>query len=460
MQPPTRHLLAFASCRLVLPGLLGLTLVVLAMASAHARRAKPSLLPNMQPMQVRLVRNSQAGCEPDCAEWISAEGDIVESTPTAFQRLLKSLGTRKVPVFVNSGGGNIEAAIAIGQMLRGHHLDVSVTRTEFETCAPDARGCPAKSRKVARGKPDSYNSYCASACTLLLAAGEQRLVSPWSHVGVHQIVVFKTQVRIRRTYRVTTMVRPNGSRQTQRRLIREQRFAGKTTPGVVDDSTYRPIEAFLKQMGIGESLMALMEATPNTNIHWMTPEELGSTGMRTDERSGDALLRLVATLPVPPAEATASAPAAAFVGAAGTQHIRANVPVYFQGREIALRLQADYTRGSRQIAIAVTLRHGSEPLNSAGLYAHFTFDVDRDLNAYGAKPGSPLDALSVEAPASAVCKVRQNRSLQVGLRAVRAVNDDGAPLRDSTTVAVPVAAVPGFEALLAEACSPQSAAGN
>jgi hypothetical protein len=32
-------------------------------------------------MRIVVVRSSQPGCEPKCAEWISAEGDIVLATP-------------------------------------------------------------------------------------------------------------------------------------------------------------------------------------------------------------------------------------------------------------------------------------------------------------------------------------------------------------------------------------------
>ena len=271
---------------------------------AHARKSSPSILQHLQPMRVQLVRDAQPGCDANCAEWISAEGDIVEGTPAAFQQVLRAVGNRKLPVFVNSGGGSIEAAIAIGRMLRDRKLDVAVTKTDFDLCPPASKGCKGKRKLAARGKPNSYNAYCASACTLLLAAGDRRLVSPWSRVGVHQIIVFKTQYRIRRTYRVTTTVRPGGHRDVRRHLIREQRFAGKTTPGEVTENTYRPIDEFLKEMGIGQALIPLMEATPNSSIHWMSREELASTGMATEESSGDVLLRLAQAVPVQPAVST------------------------------------------------------------------------------------------------------------------------------------------------------------
>ena len=200
-----------------------------ASADPALARSRPSL-PNdykvMQAMQVQIVRNAQAGCEPDCAEWISAEGDIVEQTPDDFRRVLKAMGNRNLPVFVNSGGGSIEAAIIIGNLRRQRQMDVAVTRTDFETCVGNTKACRGAGKPI-RGLPNSYDAYCASACTLVLAAGTQRFVSPWSLVGVHQIVVYQTQIRIRRTYRVTTLQRPDGGTRTHRKLISEQRSAGK-----------------------------------------------------------------------------------------------------------------------------------------------------------------------------------------------------------------------------------------
>lgn len=155
-----------------------------------------------KPMRVMVVHNDAPGCEPNCDEWISAEGEMVAGTPAEFRRALKSVGSRKPPVFISSGGGSVDAAIEIGRLVRARRLDVAVSKTEFsesrsatveprpsdETRAPArASGKPARAApKPARGRPRSYQAYCASACTLVLAAGKRRFVSPAAHVGVHE----------------------------------------------------------------------------------------------------------------------------------------------------------------------------------------------------------------------------------------------------------------------------------
>ena len=70
-------------------------------AFAKARKEVHSVFQDMQPMTVRVVRNAQPGCEPDCAEWISAEGDIVPACAIVRSRRtsggLDTLSARKRP---------------------------------------------------------------------------------------------------------------------------------------------------------------------------------------------------------------------------------------------------------------------------------------------------------------------------------------------------------------------------
>ena len=136
-------------------------------------------------MQVVLVR-SDVACEPDCPEWISAEGRIVPSTPAEFKRALKAMGDRRLPVIIHSPGGDVDAAMAIGRLIRAKQLDVAVGKTVFEGCAPGHKGCaPSKGRY--RGMAYSVNAFCASACPLVLAAGTERLVGEVAAAAVHEV---------------------------------------------------------------------------------------------------------------------------------------------------------------------------------------------------------------------------------------------------------------------------------
>jgi len=89
-------------------------------AASGSKSSLPALLKGMKPMQVRIVRSAASGCEPDCAEWISAEGDIVDATPAAFEQVFRKLGKRRLPVLIHSGGGSVNQLVA---RLRSYLVD-------------------------------------------------------------------------------------------------------------------------------------------------------------------------------------------------------------------------------------------------------------------------------------------------------------------------------------------------
>lgn len=422
--------------------------------AAGAVSKLPTLLKGLRPMQVRIVRSAELGCEPNCAEWISAEGDIVDGTPALFQKVIASLGARKLPVFINSGGGSIEAAMAIGRLLRARALDVSVTHTDLIVCATAKRNCAAgavgKDAKALRGLPNSYSAYCASACTLVLAAGTERLASPWSHVGVHSIVVFQTQYRVRRTYRVTTRQRPGGGVVTRRTLLREQTIGSTTTEVAVNDSTYQPMEAYLRQMGIADALVPLMEATPNSDIHWMTRVEQDQTRLVTRQEGGDALLDLLDVPPLSTAEATGA-------GASGGK-VHAIVPAFYQGRAISLMFEASYDKAKSQVNLSVDLRQNGEILRSQGLFATFGLGGGRRAYGFSADANSPFAPLAVELAPQDICPLRQSGALQLSVHPVDLSGKQAVQLGETRPVTVTVAFARGLGGLLAEACATQTAA--
>jgi hypothetical protein len=110
----------------------------------------PNDYPTDHPMRIVVVRSSQPGCEPKCAEWISAEGDIVLATAEQLRKIVNSLGGRKLPILIHSGGGLIHQAKLMGFLIRAHGLDVAVARTVFDqpTWHEIACECAAHSEKL------------------------------------------------------------------------------------------------------------------------------------------------------------------------------------------------------------------------------------------------------------------------------------------------------------------------
>jgi hypothetical protein len=202
-------------------------------------------------MKVYAVRRAQGGCEPNCAQWIAAEGRIVRGSLAQFEMALGQNIKGDVPVLIYSSGGLAEEAMAIGRLIHSKGLDVGVARTIFTPCEPDDDACLKKAGKAPlRGLPDQGNAVCASACTLILAAGKRRFVRPPAFVGVH-------------------------------------------LPAHTDasDRLFDEFERYFVEMGIAKDIVPLMKATPNDSIHWMTRDELRSTRMATHRMSGDQLVR-------------------------------------------------------------------------------------------------------------------------------------------------------------------------
>ena len=252
--------------------------------AAPPKKAAPRL---DHPMQVHVVRNGEPGCEPRCLQWIAAQGRIVVGSARRFREVLSQLGDRKLPVFIDSGGGAVKDALSIGRMIRAKGLSVVVTRTVFTPCAPADTGCRKdKTGGELRGLAQATFSKCASSCAFVLAGGVNRLVGAGTAVGVHQI-----SMTVRR-YQVWTRPSLGGPVETKKTLVSVQQVGQKNA---YTRNTYADIRKYLDEMGITRELEALILATPNDSIHWLTPGELSRTRLATDFMNGEQLIAGLAT---------------------------------------------------------------------------------------------------------------------------------------------------------------------
>ncbi|MDR3376331.1 MAG: hypothetical protein P4L98_21625, partial [Ancalomicrobiaceae bacterium] len=241
-------------------------------------------------MRFAIVRSASANCEPDCAEWISAEGRIDAASPADFRKLLKGLGGRKLPMFISSQGGSLEAAIAIGRIVREHHLDVAVTRTLFVGCGPADGACYKRlGQKGYSGIPLSGTAYCASACPMILAGGERRFVVPPGHIGLHEITLIAAEIQ--RRFKVWSKEEDGRKVEVDRKLVSEKLvYKDPTHPGANSAIYRKEIGNYLTEMGIGAGIIDIMLSAPATSIRWMTTRELRQTRLVTDEAAGETLV--------------------------------------------------------------------------------------------------------------------------------------------------------------------------
>ncbi len=203
------------------------------------------------PMRILRVTSSDPACEPNCPEWISAEGVITRGAAPAFAKVLAELGGRRLPVLISSHGGSVGDALAIGQLVRAKGLAVAVARSLIANCSERARDCPN-----ARGQAITGGAFCASACPLILAGGVERLVGPVPLVGVHQITTVTKETE-------------GVEHLTAIRKFYEQ--------GWIDEK----VKDYLTAMGIGDPVMTLLRKTPAASIRWLSLSEIAASHLAT-----------------------------------------------------------------------------------------------------------------------------------------------------------------------------------
>jgi tetratricopeptide (TPR) repeat protein len=215
------------------------------------------------PMRVEVIRHADPKCGDQCADWIAAQGRIDRGTPAKFRAVLASLGNRKLPVFIDSTGGDLEASYQIGRMIRTRGLAVFVTRTESAPC-PSAREVCRKAElaRVRFGLPRGKLASCASACTNVLASGSVRSVGSTALIGIHQAGYYSAQ---------------------------KDAFA-ITTDRKIPESVYIKMKDYLVEMGIDANLMLQIIATPHKNMHWLTRDELLASRLANQATSGEELV--------------------------------------------------------------------------------------------------------------------------------------------------------------------------
>ena len=82
------------------------------------------------PMRFELrLQGPQAACGAKCALWISASGAITADTPRDFERFAQGRDLAGATMVLDSDGGSVHGAIALGRDIRRLNLDTTVGRT-------------------------------------------------------------------------------------------------------------------------------------------------------------------------------------------------------------------------------------------------------------------------------------------------------------------------------------------
>jgi hypothetical protein len=115
-------------------------------------------------------------CGAQCRLWISASGAITADTPRDFESFAQGRDLTGATVVLDSDGGSVLGAIALGSDIRRRGLDTTVGRI---VDVPSGQERP-RGRYVPRAD-------CESMCGFVLLGGVHRAVPPEARVMVHQI---------------------------------------------------------------------------------------------------------------------------------------------------------------------------------------------------------------------------------------------------------------------------------
>ena len=145
-----------------------------------ATSAQPVAAPDSRalPMQFDLWTEGPAqACGNDCRTWISASGAITSDTPRMFEAFAKKTKIEGATIALDSDGGSVLGALALGRAIRKLGMTTTVGKT-IDLSAADG------GKKRARLQPKAY---CESMCAFVLLAGVERRVPAEARVMVHQI---------------------------------------------------------------------------------------------------------------------------------------------------------------------------------------------------------------------------------------------------------------------------------
>jgi hypothetical protein len=227
--------------------------------------------PDLRALPMRFEWRQEApadACAASCRRWISAFGAITADTPHDFRAFAEGKDLRGSTIALESDGGSVLGALALGREIRRLKLTTTVGRTV-------ADGSGAAQRLALDPHAD-----CESMCAFVLLAGVARHVPAEARVMVHQIWLGDRRDD------------PTAASYSAEDLVLVQRDIGR-------------IAQYIAEMGASAELLDLaLRIPPWEPMRRLMPDELRALGIVTRDDLPDS----VASHP-PPAETRAVAAA-------------------------------------------------------------------------------------------------------------------------------------------------------
>jgi hypothetical protein len=241
------------------------------MATALAAAAPLLLLPaplrasdRALPMHFELrVQGPPDACDPHCKVFVSAAGAITADTPRHFLVFAKSRDLTGATVVIDSDGGSVLGAIALGREIRKLKLATTVGRLV---------DLPAEEQSEPRAVL-APNADCESMCAFVLLGGVHRSVPADARVMVHQIWLGDRRED------------PTAANYSAEDLVLVQRDIGR-------------LAQYTAEMGATVDLLDLaLRIPPWEPMHALTRNELLRTRLTTEEPDAPAAATVAAPSP-------------------------------------------------------------------------------------------------------------------------------------------------------------------
>lgn len=201
-------------------------------------------------------------CKPDCKGWVSALGIVTADTPALFDDFAKTRDLAGASIVLDSSGGSVNDALALGRKFRKLGALTSV-------------GTTIEGSDKARAAIENSAS-CESMCVFLLLSGQTRYVPDGARVRVHQI------------WMGDRADNPRAASYTAQDLMIVERDIGRLAKFTFDMG------------GTGDLLALALSIPPWEDLHEMTLDEMRAANLLTTEIRPDAL----PAVPKPPAVAS------------------------------------------------------------------------------------------------------------------------------------------------------------
>ena len=241
------------SSRLVNGPFMALAFVAAMVSSASATADDGSVT---HAMTFRFGRFADApDCGLPCSQFVVAEGMITPASWLRLGAMMTKMEGRRLPVLLNSPGGNILGAANLGRVFKMNAMPAVAAIAHAAPC--DGAACAGEGAFDVQ----SYSfvagdgALCASACPYAFAGSPHRFADLGSRFGVHAA-------------RLPEPIAQNLSPEKRERLL---------SAGV--DHDLAAVRALLEEQGVSRDLTDLAQSVPSASMTWLRADQMARFGL-------------------------------------------------------------------------------------------------------------------------------------------------------------------------------------